>query len=68
MIKETSIIKEETTMEGKMKKFERVKIIHPKMKQIMFELKSLIEQPSGNEIIMVLEIHPVLENQHLYTN
>lgn len=54
MIKETSIIKEETTMEGKMKKFERVKIIHPKMKQIMFELKSLIEQPSGNEIIMVL--------------
>lgn len=24
------------------------------MKQIMFELKSLIEQPSGNEIIMVL--------------
>ena len=67
MIKETSIIKEETTMEGKMKKFERVKIIHPKMKQIMFELKSLIEQPSGNEIIMVLE-YPVLENQHLYTN
>ncbi|WP_283748982.1 TniB family NTP-binding protein [Bacillus cereus] len=42
------------TLEEKLNKFKRVKIIHPKMNQVMSELKSLIEKPSGNEIIMVL--------------
>ncbi|HFK1457216.1 TPA: AAA family ATPase [Bacillus cereus] len=42
------------TLEEKVNKFKRVKIIHPKMNQVMSELKSLIEKPSGNEIIMVL--------------
>ncbi|HFK1452260.1 TPA: TniB family NTP-binding protein [Bacillus pacificus] len=45
---------EEQTLNEKINKFKKVKIIHPKMKEVMLNLKSLIEQPSGNEIIMVL--------------
>lgn len=45
---------EEFTVDEKVTKFKRVKIIHPKMKQVMKELDSLIRRPFGNEIIMVL--------------
>ncbi|WOA57218.1 TniB family NTP-binding protein [Bacillus mycoides] len=41
-------------IEDKIEAFKRIRIIHPKMKKVMDKLKLLIEQPSGNEIIMVL--------------
>ncbi|MEF7647009.1 AAA family ATPase [Bacillus thuringiensis] len=41
-------------VEDKIEAFKKIRIIHPKMKQVMDKLKFLIDQPSGNEIIMVL--------------
>lgn len=48
------ILTEEFTIDDKIRRFKRIKIVHPKMKEVMSELKSLIKRPSGNEIIMVL--------------
>lgn len=54
MAREHLILADERTIDEKIQKFKQVRIIHPKMKQVMSELKSLINRPSGNEIIMVL--------------
>lgn len=48
------IISKRDNIEEKINSFKKIKIIHPKMKEVMQKLYTLIDHPIENEIVMVL--------------